>query len=79
MVATTHVLNTTIEAKAARAIGITSVRRRTPIVAALSSEAERRPATKTRSRKEDAVAVRASNLIPLLAALGGPAPGAVFF
>ena len=78
--APTHFLVTTIEVKDARCIGITPPERhRTPIVAVLSRVDDRSLVTVTRSRKEDAVAVRASNLIPLLATLGGPAPGAVFF
>ena len=70
-----HVLETNAEAEDVREV---VVRRRTPIVAAVTVVVERRPVTVARSRKEDAVAIRPSYLVAFNAVLRGPFPSAVF-
>ena len=67
----------TIEDEAVRAEAVVLARRRTPIVTDASSDAERRPVTVARSRKKDAVTIRAFYIIAVNSVLGCPCPCAV--
>ena len=73
-IAPIHELTAATEVKAARAIAIDLVGRRTPIVAIVTIIEERSPVTAARSREKDTVAVGSSNLIALNAVLGSPLP-----
>ena len=69
---------TTEEVQAVRAVGITLMRRRTPVETERPLAVKRRTITPTGSRKEDAVAVLlAGYLVAVYTVLSCPGPGAV--
>ena len=70
-----HVGRVAIEDEEVRAAVVADlVRRRTPIGTEASSAAERRPVTEARSRKEEAVAIRAFYIIAVNSVIGCPCP-----
>ena len=69
-----------VEAQVARVMGITLVRRSTPVVTVSPLVVERCAVTPPGGRQEDAVAVLfAGYLVAVMTVLGGPSPGAVIY
>ena len=74
-----HVEVATVEAQVVRDQSIAPERRRTPIDAIASGEAERRPETPTGGRKKDAVTVGTGHLVAVMATLSRPLPVALVY
>ena len=73
-----HVVTTTVEAQVVSVLSTARVRRRTPIVAALTGAVEGQPVPPTGSREKDAGAVLlAGDLVSVVTALASPGPCAV--